>query len=267
MRRRVLQKEKGSRAAVMGGQIIGILLSIVLAVASCDAQAAAAWSAGQEPADGSAPARESPDMIFEPEFTSTEIPDEVFERMAGKSYGEDCTVPREQLRYLRLSYTGFDGLPHTGEMIANKAIAGQLLEIFEALYEEGYPIERMELIDVYDGDDEASMEANNTSCFNFRKIAGSEKLSKHSLGLAVDINPLYNPYVKKKQEGLLVQPASAAGYADRSAVFLHKIEEGDSCLRLFLEHGFSWGGNWKSVKDYQHFEWEQKTGETERENG
>lgn len=252
-----INKRKGSRKAVMGGRIIGILLSIALAVASCDTQAAAAFSAEKKTAAGGGFCQEIRYRDFEPEFTSAEIPDEIFERMAGKSYGEDCTMPREQLRYLRMSYVGFDGLPHTGEMIANEAIAEKLLAIFEALYEEGYPIERMELVDEYDGDDEASMEANNTTCFNFRKIAGSEKLSKHSQGLAVDINPLYNPYVKKKQDGLLVQPASAMDYADRQGTFLHKIEEGDSCLRLFQEYGFSWGGNWKSVKDYQHFEWDE----------
>ena len=145
--------------------------------------------------------KEEDDMA--PVFTSEEIPDEVFARMAGKSYKEDCTVPREDLRYLRISCVGADGSPYIGEMVAAADLAEDLLDIFRQLYEAGYPIERMQLIDDYDASDQASMEANNTSCFNFRQIAGSTKLSNHSLGRAVDINPLYNPYVKKTANGNL----------------------------------------------------------------
>lgn len=238
----------------MGGRIIGILLSVALAVSACDAVSAAAELNGSMQ-NRNVMTEETVNQAFEPEFSVTEIPDEVFERMVGNSYREDCSVPREELRYLRLSYRGFDGLSHTGEMIANEAIADSLVEIFRKLYEADYPIERMELIDVYGGDDKASMEDNNTSCFNFRKISGSNKLSKHSQGLAVDLNPLYNPYVKKREGKLLVEPAAAAGYADRTAAFPYKIESGDPALTLFQEAGFSWGGDWRSVKDYQHFEW------------
>lgn len=240
----------------MGGRIIGILLSIALAVTACDTASAAAEPDGTLKQEDRA-AQEPVNREFEAEFTSMEIPDEIFERMAGKSYGEDCAVPREELRYLRLSYVGFDGLPHTGEMVANRSIAEALIGIFQKLYEAGYPIERMDLIDNYDGDDVESMEANNTSCFNFRKISGSDKLSKHSRGMAVDVNPLYNPYVKKQEGKLLVEPACSAAYTDRAAVFPHKIEAGDLMVTLFKEAGFSWGGDWKSVKDYQHFEWNE----------
>ena len=94
------------------------------------------------------------------------------------------------------------------------------------------------------------MQANNTSCFNYRKIAGSDKLSNHSHGLAVDINPLYNPYVT----AAAVSPSGSGPYADRSSEFISKIDHEDLAYRLFTEHGFIWGGDWVSRKDYQHFE-------------
>lgn len=196
--------------------------------------------------------KEEDDMA--PVFTSEEIPDEVFARMAGKSYKEDCTVPREDLRYLRISCVGADGSAYIGEMVAAADLAEDLLDIFRQLYEAGYPIERMQLIDDYDASDQASMEANNTTCFNFRQIAGSTKLSNHSLGRAVDINPLYNPYVKKTANGTIYDPPAGKDYADRSSDFPYKIDYEDLCCQLFAAHGFTWGGDWNSVKDYQHFE-------------
>ena len=113
----------------------------------------------------------------------------------------------------------------------------------------------MRLIDEYDADDERSMQANNTSCFNFRAIAGSTKLSKHSQGLAIDINPLYNPCVKQRKDGrTVVQPATGRKYANRNKRWPYMIVKDDLCYRLFIEHGFKWGGSWRTTKDYQHFE-------------
>ncbi len=183
------------------------------------------------------------------------ISDRVFSRMKGKSFKADCTVKRSDLRYLRTLHSDADGKIHIGEMVCNKAIAQDLLDIFRQLYDARYPIERMVLIDEYEADDEMSMRANNTSCFNFRRVAGSAKLSKHAQGLAVDINTLYNPYVRKRKDGTwVVQPATARKYADRRGQFLYKIEKGDLLYQLFIQHGFKWGGAWQSLKDYQHFE-------------
>ena len=188
-------------------------------------------------------------------FTIDTISDAVFQRMQGKSYKKDCTVPRSELRYLRFSHYDLQGKEYIGELICNKKIASDLKEIFKELYKQKYPIERMRLIDDYEADDERSMQADNTSCFNFRTIAGSKKLSKHSLGMAIDINPLYNPYVKRRKDGkLLVQPANARKYSDRSKRWNYKLEKGDLCYRLFIKHGFKWGGSWTNSKDYQHFE-------------
>ena len=105
------------------------------------------------------------------------------------------------------------------------------------------------------GDDTASMEDNNTSCFNYRVVDGTTKLSKHAYGLAIDINPFYNPYVVPQSDGsTYISPKGSEAYTDRSADFPYKIDENDLCYRLFKEHGFTWGGNWNSCKDYQHFQ-------------
>ena len=184
-------------------------------------------------------------------FSYREIPEEVFRRMLGKSYPEECPVPLDDLRYVKVLHVGFDGESHEGEMIVNKRIADDVVEIFKELYEAEYPIERIRLIDEYDASDEASMTDNNTSCFCYRTISGSNQLSYHARGLAVDVNTLYNPYVSKKK----IEPAAGKKYAyDRDSGNPYYIDEDDLCYKLFTEHGFFWGGHWNSVKDYQHFE-------------
>ncbi|MBQ7268740.1 MAG: M15 family metallopeptidase [Bacteroidales bacterium] len=175
--------------------------------------------------------------------------------MQGKSFKSNCTVPRSDLRYLRVLHKDAEGRSIVGEMVVNRSIAGDVLEILRKLYDAGYPIERMRLIDIYDADDETSMRANNSSSFNFRFISHTTKVSKHGAGLAVDINTLYNPYHKILADGTeIVEPDTGRPYLDRSASFPYKIEPDDLCCRLFKEHGFEWGGDWKSCKDYQHFE-------------
>ncbi|MBR0093731.1 MAG: M15 family metallopeptidase [Synergistaceae bacterium] len=193
-------------------------------------------------------------VCFAEGFTASAIDDEIFARIKGKSYKDNCPVPLEDLRYLRVLHVGFDGQTHEGEMICNTSIAEDLLDIFQKLYEAGYQIEKIRLVDEYDADDELSMRDNNSSCFNFRFISHTTTISKHGLGLAVDINTLYNPYVKMVDGKFNLEPATAGDYVDRSRDFPHKIDENDLCYKLFTEHGFEWGGNWKSVKDYQHFE-------------
>ena len=189
-------------------------------------------------------------------FRASEISNAVFQRIYGKSYKEDCAISRTDLRYIRVLYRGFDGAAHTGEMIVNAAIADAVLDIFYELYQAGYPIEKMLLIDNYDANDELSMTDNNTSCFNYRVISGSNVWSNHSKGLAVDINPLYNPYVKTVNGELQCEPAAANAYIDRSQDFNYKIDEQDICYKIFTKYGFSWGGSWEGVKDYQHFEFQ-----------
>lgn len=187
-------------------------------------------------------------------FYATEITDDIFTRINGVSYQKNNEISRENLRYLRVLHIGTNGNIYVGEMIVNESIIEDILEIMQELYRAAYPIEKMVLIDEYGGDDEASMEANNTSAFNYRNISGSGKLSKHSYGLAIDVNPLYNPYVKNTADATICQPQNALDYIDRSREFSYKIDENDLCYQLFTAHGFTWGGSWNSVKDYQHFE-------------
>lgn len=192
--------------------------------------------------------------ISSEDFYISEITDELFEKMQGKSYKDDCNVPREDLRYIHILHKNLEGDTCEGEMVCHKIIAQDLLEIFEELYLNDYPIERMVLIDEYGADDETSMTANNSSCFNYRVISHTTKISKHGLGIAVDINPLYNPYTKIVDGTRIVEPAAGEPYLDREADFPYKIDEDDLCYKLFIEHGFEWGGSWTSAKDYQHFE-------------
>lgn len=164
-------------------------------------------------------------------------------------------ITYDDLRYVHILHYDFDGNLAEGELICNKSIAQDLVEIFYELYRNEYQLERVLLIDEYDGDDTASMEDNNTSCFNYRVVEGSTSLSKHALGVAIDINPFYNPYVTYEKDGSEnVSPAASIEYADRSTSFPYKIDENDLCYKLFTEHGFTWGGNWNSCKDYQHFQ-------------
>lgn len=189
------------------------------------------------------------------EFSIQLIPDSVFLRMQGRSWPEGCTVRRADLRYLRLSHFDAEKNEHVGEMVCNKAIANDLLEIFRELYRQKYPIQRIRLIDDYDAEDERSMRDNNTSCFCYRKVSGTTKLSKHAMGMAVDVNTLYNPYVRTgKNKRRIVEPATAVKYVDRNKSFPYKIVKGDLLYRLFIQHGFKWGGSWRTVKDWQHFE-------------
>lgn len=180
------------------------------------------------------------------------------ERITGISYpAEDngnLGIRYEDLRYVHILHYNFDGMSTEGELICNEYIADDLLDIFYELHRNEYQLERVRLIDEYNGDDTASMEDNNTSCFNYRVVDNTTSLSKHALGLALDINPFYNPYVTYPNGNIRISPKGSEPYADRNADFPYKIDEDDLCYKLFTEHGFTWGGNWNSLKDYQHFQ-------------
>ena len=183
-------------------------------------------------------------------FFEEEIDDDTFGRIDGLSFGRGCTTAREDLRLLHLLHRNFAGQTQTGEMICNKAVAGDLLAIFKELYAAEYPIEKIFLVDEFGADDLRSMAANNTSCFNFRTKPGMKQLSLHARGLAVVINPLYNPYVR----GFVIKPAEGAKYANRTRNCPYYIKSGDVCHKAFTRRGWSWGGAWRSSQDYQHFE-------------
>ena len=193
------------------------------------------------------------DLIYS--FYYEPLSEEIIAKITGVSYVENENISLDDLRYVHILHYNFNDEVVEGELICNKAIAQDLLEIFYELYLAEYKIEKVCLIDEYDGDDTASMEDNNTSCFNYRVVDGTTNLSKHAYGLAIDINPFYNPYVVFKEDGsTYISPEGSEPYTDRSADFPYKIDENDLCYKLFKEHGFTWGGNWNSCKDYQHFQ-------------
>lgn len=171
---------------------------------------------------------------------------------------EKAQISYDDLAYIHVLHYDFNGQIRDGHLICNKKIAPKIAAVFQELYENAYPIEKIRLVDEYGGNDSKSMKDNNTSCFNYRKIAGTNKLSNHSFGLAVDINPLYNPYVKTTRNKTIVFPDNATVYAERTKTFDHKIDQNDLAYRVFTKHGFIWGGGWINVKDYQHFEFIEK---------
>ncbi|MBQ8712499.1 MAG: M15 family metallopeptidase [Prevotella sp.] len=227
-----------------------LLLSTLGTWAQTGTQALVQWQAGHAVTQQEAEA-----YGLDRCFSAQPLSETVFARMQGHSYPADCTVSRDELRYIRTLHWHHDGTLLIGELVCNRAIADDLVDIFRTLYRHHYPIERMQLIDDYGADDEHSMRANNTSCFCFRRINGSKRLSKHARGIDIDITPLYNPYVKRRKDGTyFLQPATATPYRDRTQSFRYKIDTRDLCYRLFIQHGFRWGGAWKSHQDYQHFE-------------
>lgn len=181
------------------------------------------------------------------------------ERMNGISYHTNPNIKYSDLRYVQVKHYDFKGNVVKGELVVNKKIADKTVKIFYELYKIKYPIQRMKLIDDYGGDDEISMSENNSSAFNYRKIAGKNKLSNHAYGLAIDINPRINPYITSKG----VAPSNGKVYKNRNKKTCkgkyadYMISEKSKIVKIFKKYGFSWGGDWKNSKDYQHFEYKK----------
>ena len=172
------------------------------------------------------------------------------ERLAS-SWHKGCPVGPDQLRLLSLDFVGFDGAVHRGELIVNADRATEVAHIFGDLYFGRFPIERMETVDKYNSDDDASMAANNTSAFNCRAITGGTAWSNHSYGRAIDINTVQNPYISGSGA---VYPPNGAPYVDRTLTAPGMIHAGDLTEQAFTSRGWTWGGSWDTPIDYQHFE-------------
>jgi D-alanyl-D-alanine carboxypeptidase-like protein len=159
----------------------------------------------------------------------------------------------DRLRLLTFAYLGFDGQQHTdAELVVLDAVADHVLAIFGTLRERGFPIASVKLMDAFNGNDDASIAANNTSSFNVRTVAASGNISLHSYGVAIDLNPVQNPYVIRTERGLIVEPRSAAAYANRKN---QRPGMAEPVIALFAAHGFAeWGGRWANPTDYQHFQ-------------
>lgn len=187
-------------------------------------------------------------------FSISPIDSIIRHRIEGKSFNETSPVDLEDLRYLTVLHVGFDGKTHKGEIVCHKGLAGDFIEVFRTLYENNYPIYSIRLVDDFDGDDNRSMAANNTSSYNARTVPGTTKLSSHAYGQAIDINPLYNPMIEYKGGKTQVLPPNGEPYVDRTRDFPYKITTSDLCCREFKRRGYRWGGDWTSMKDYQHFD-------------
>jgi hypothetical protein len=163
----------------------------------------------------------------------------------------------ERLKLIRFEHVGFDGMSHRGEIVVMDAAADHVRRIFKSLLEMNFPIDKARLMNDYNGDDDAAIEDNNTSGFNHRNVEGGNALSLHAYGLAIDLNPKLNPYVRRDRSGrvLSVSPPSSIDYVRRSRSFANpRLGMAESVVGLFAEHGFSvWGGYWPYEVDYQHF--------------
>ncbi len=179
-------------------------------------------------------------------WTLGPVPEDVLVR---STWREDCPVEVAELAYITVSHFGFDGAFHTGEMIINAAVAEDIVEVFRELHAARFPIEQMRVIRQEEVDAHPTGDWNETTSFVCREAVGSTRWSNHAFGLAIDINPFHNPYLK----GDLVLPELASVYVDRDEVRPGMIVPDDAVTTAFAAIGWSWGGEWNTLKDWMHF--------------
>lgn len=154
---------------------------------------------------------------------------------------------QEELLLLEVLYFSFDARVHKGQLVLHQELARDVKDIFGELFDMRFPIARVIPISRYGWNDEASMRDNNCSAFNYRVILGTDRLSNHSFGRALDINPVQNPYYAR--DGRVHPPHAVYNTHVRGT-----LAKGHPALEAFLSRGFTWGGNWKTPVDYQHLE-------------
>jgi hypothetical protein len=183
--------------------------------------------------------------------TSSPLDPKLRDRMRGKSWHRGCPVGLDRLRLLRVPHwTMGDRDVHTGRLVVHRDADKNVLRAMRGVLHARFPIRRMELIDRYGGDDHRSMNADNTSAFNCRFVAGTSRWSEHAFGRAIDVNPVENPYVTPSGH---VSPEAGRAYADRSRHAPGMLHRRDAAVNAFARSGWEWGGNWPGTKDYQHF--------------
>jgi hypothetical protein len=172
-------------------------------------------------------------------------------QITGSSWHQGCPVPRSKLRLVVVNHWDFHDKVDRGRLIVKKSMTSEIVGAMRSLYRQHFPIRRMELVDRYGADDHRSMNADNTSAFNCREIAGQPGVwSQHAYGRAIDLNPRENPYVTASG---YVSPPAGAPYADRSRHSKGMVHRGDRAFKTFKRVGWEWGGDWSYPKDYQHF--------------
>ncbi len=194
---------------------------------------------------------ESENIKIETIFKSSPLPKQIKEMIIGVSFKSNTPVDIEDLRYIQVTYVDMEGTDQLGELIAHKSVAQDLVDIFKELYIASFPIAQMQLIDYYDASDERSMNANNTTCFNTRTVTLDHKeMSLHAYGVAIDINPVQNPYINEE----LILPIKGKSHVDRELYSKGMVLEDGPVYKAFTKRGWRWGGQWETLKDYQHFE-------------
>lgn len=171
-------------------------------------------------------------------------------RLYGSSWRPGCPVALDDLRYVRVSYVGFDGAAHRGELVVAADAVPAMSTAFSSLYAKRFPIRRMRLVDDYGADDHRSIEADNTSSFNCRRATSATRWSQHAYGRAIDVNPIENPYVYANGT---TTHARSRPYLDRSRHRKGMAYRGGVLVRAFARAGWRWGGEWPRPTDYQHF--------------
>jgi hypothetical protein len=171
-------------------------------------------------------------------------------RLYGSSWRPGCPVSLDELRFVRVSYVGFDGAPHQGELVINADAVRATRVAFSSMYAKRFPIRRVRLVDDYGASDYASIEADNTSSFNCRRATGATRWSQHAYGRAIDVNPIENPYVYA--DGTTTH-ARSRPYLDRSRRRKGMAYAGGALVRAFAKAGWGWGGTWPGPTDLQHF--------------
>jgi hypothetical protein len=169
--------------------------------------------------------------------------------LARSSWSNRCPVAAANLRYVTVSFRGFDGLAHTGELLVNARVAADLVTVFGRLFAADFPIERMRISSVADLNAPPTGDSNTTESFACRPVRGSTVWSQHAYGLAVDVNPFQNPYHK----GPVVLPELATAYLDRADSRPGMVRPGGPAVRAFAAIGWPWGGHYRSLRDYMHF--------------
>lgn len=202
----------------------------------------------------SVPSCECLDLEFEqcyPQFVSEakNLPHLMQEAMMGVTWEEGCPIPLEDLRLVRVLHWTENEQIQWGDMVVTERVVSDIQKLFKGLYQLRFPIHSLKPAHIYNGSDEQSMADNNTSVFNCRKVRGTSNWSEHSYGESIDINPLWNPWVK----GAKVLPQNAERFVNREMVISGMINEGDATIEVFTQNGWMWGSQKKGIKDYQHF--------------
>lgn len=182
------------------------------------------------------------------------VPEDV---LARSSWSDECPVVADDLRWVQLAFWGFDGRRHTGELLVHADAANEMVQVFGQLYAARFPIEEMRITRAEEIDAEPTGDGNNTGAFTCRPVHGTTYWAQHAYGLAVDVNPFQNPYIKppdaKGVPGDMLIPELAAAYLDRSRQVPGMIRPGDTVVRAFAAVGWQWGGDWRKAKDFMHF--------------